>query len=485
MNAVRRRLVGNSLALMANQVTQNLASLLLSMAIARTVGAYTLGQYSLAFTFYFIFMTISSAGLKSLLTRELSRDPEKMPTTLISGSLLQLIFCLIAYAALFLIVLALPYRPATRIICWIVGAALIPYGLSNITEAIMQAQEKMHLIAISTVPIYILRLIVMYILLRLTNDIDLVGITLVLSEILILIIEWGLVLRLLKKVPLRVDWSFIRDLFNRARTFLAIESIAVVKTRMQVLLLSLLAGETVVGLYSAATQLIQPFYLISQSLVVSTMPTMARSAADNDPRLRKLVEKCIAVLLTVAVPMLVVFWFVGGPLLVFLYRNARFNEAALALAIAGLSMLPIAFVRVLGYLLMARGMERVNLRALVINTIGGFFASLILTSQFGILGAAVAAVLIEVSGAAQFMLAVRERFFPINFWNTARTALAAGVVMVVVFVILEALAVPVLPLLIVAGVAYVLLVSLAAVQLLELQNAIRARLAALRRAPVG
>lgn len=484
MTTIRQRLVSNSLALMINQLTQNGTSLLLSMAIARTVGAYTLGQYSLAFTFYFIFMTISSTGFKSLLTRELARNPEKTSTTLISGSLLQLIFGLVAYATLCLIVLALPYGAATRIICWIVGAALVPYGLSNITEAILQAQEKMHLIAVSTAPIYILRLVVMYVLLRLTNDIDLVGITLVLSEILVLIIEWGLVLRLLKTVALRIDWMFIRDLFNSARTFLAIEGIAVVKTRMQILILSLLAGETVVGLYTAAVQLITPFYLVSQSLVVSTMPTIARSTAD-DPRLQKLVEKSIAVLLTVAVPMLVVFWFIGGPLLVFLYRNARFNEAALALGIAGLSMLPIAFVRVLGYLLMARGMERVNLRALTINTIGGFFVSLILTSQFGIIGAAVAAVLIEISGAAQFMMAVRTSHFPINFWNIIRIPLAVGLGMALVFVVLEAFTLPVLPLLILAGSAYVLIVGLAAIQLLDLKESIRSRLAALRRAPTG
>jgi O-antigen/teichoic acid export membrane protein len=480
VTTVRRRLMGNSLALMANQITQNATSLLLSMAIARTLGPYTLGQYTLAFTFYFIFMTISSQGLKSLLTRELARHPEKAETCLVSGSLLQFGFSLLAYAILVVLVLVLPYRGATRIICWIVGAALIPYGISNITEAIFQSREKIQIIAISTVPIYILRLVVMYLLLRNGESINLVGITLVLSEVVILLIEWGFAIRLLKRVPLRVDWSFMRELATNARTFLAIESVSVVKSRMQVLLLSLIAGETIVGLYGAATQLIQPFYLITQSLIVSSMPTMVRSASDDDPRLKRLVEKMIALLFSVAVPMLVVFWFVGGGLLVFLYRNARFNDAGLALGIAGLSMLPIAFVRVLGYLLMSRGMERVNLRVLIVNTVGGFFLTIVLVSQFGIVGAAVAAVCIELSGAVQFGLVVRQRFFSPDLWKIVQAPLLAGLAMSVVFVALTALALPMLPLLAIAGVAYGVIVVAAAVRLLEM-NLPLDRLKALRR----
>src|SRR4030095_9908816 len=100
MTSVRRKLVGNSLSLVANQITQNATSFLLSISIARILGAYELGQYSLAFSYYFIFMTMSSQGLKTLFTRELAKSPEKIQTCLISGTLLQLIFSSIGYLAL-------------------------------------------------------------------------------------------------------------------------------------------------------------------------------------------------------------------------------------------------------------------------------------------------------------------------------------------------------------------------------------------------
>src|SRR5215468_8066724 len=122
MTRNRHKLIGNSLALLANQVTQNATSFLLSISIARILGPYELGQYSLAFSYYFIFMTMSSQGLKTLLTRELAKHPEKVAMCLVSGTLLQFIFSTVGYLALVALVLVLPYRGSTTIICYIVGA---------------------------------------------------------------------------------------------------------------------------------------------------------------------------------------------------------------------------------------------------------------------------------------------------------------------------------------------------------------------------
>ncbi|MCA9911943.1 MAG: oligosaccharide flippase family protein, partial [Anaerolineae bacterium] len=351
----RRKLVSNSLSLLITQITQNATSLLFSISVARILGPYTLGQYTLAFTFYFIFMTMSSQGLKTLLTRELARHPENVEKCLVSGTALQFSFSTLAYIVLVVLVNLLPYRQATTLLCMVVGAAVIPFGLSNVTEAIFQSQEKMHLITISTVPIYIIRLIIMVGLLVANYSIQYAGVVLVLSEVIILVIEQLLIRRIVKPKSLALDWDFIRTITLAARTFVAIESISVLKVRMQVLILSLLAGETVVGLYSAAVQLLQPFQLISQSLAVASLPTMARTVEATDPRLRKLAETVVAVLLVVAIPMIIGFFFIGGDFMVFLYRDPDFQLAGMALTIAGLTMIPLSFTRALSYLLMARG----------------------------------------------------------------------------------------------------------------------------------
>jgi len=472
----RSRLVGNSLAILANQVTQNATAFILSISIARILGPYELGQYSLAFSYYYIFMTMSSQGLKTLLTRELAKFPEKVQTCLVSGTVLQLIFSGIGYLALVGLVALLPYRPATSLICYMVGAALIPYGVSNVTEAIFQSQEKMHLIAISTVPIYILRLIVMIIALKLDAGINAVGLVLVLSEVLILLIEWFFIFRIVKPIQWKIDWDFLRATARAARTFLAIESFSVFKVRMQVLILSLLTGETIVGLYSAAVQLLQPFQLISLSLAVASLPTMTKSTGRDDDKVRRLAESIISVLLVVATPMILIFAFIGGAALVFIYRDVSFATAGLALVIVSLTMIPLSFTRSLSYVMVAYGHQRVNLRTVMINTSTGVVLSYFLISSFGIIGAAVSALLIELSGAAQFIYAVQVRLFSIQFWNIMRAALVSGILMLIVLLVMQSLNLTILLALFLVGIAYIIIVSAAAIQRLDLGDTIRSRI---------
>jgi O-antigen/teichoic acid export membrane protein len=476
LTSKRSRLVGNSLALLANQITQNATSFLLSISIARILGPYELGQYTLAFTFYFIFMTMSSQGLKTLLTRELARNPQKVQTCLVSGTLLQFGFSLIAYAALALIVLLLPYREATAILCWIVGAALIPYGISNVTEAIFQSQEKMHLITISTVPIYILRFILMFVALKLYYNIRMVAFILVISEFVILFIEWGFLYRMIAPLRLRIEWDFIRDTARAARTFVAIESVSVFKLRMPIFFLSLLAGETMVGLYGATVQLLQPFQLISQSLVVAALPSMSRINTEEQDRLRHLTERIISVLLTVALPMIIGFIFIGGEFLVFMYRDRAFLQATVPLIVAGMMMIPLSVTRALSYLLMAKGLERINLRTVTINTILGSVINVLLIVPLQALGAAIAALVVEVSGAGQFAYAVRKHVLTVRIRNIIQLPLMVGLAMTLIFVLLKVLQPTILITVIVAGGAYSLMVGAILIQMLQLKDSILKRL---------
>ena len=62
--------------MLVNKLTQGIATFLLSATIARTLGAYSLGQYLLAVSYYNIFVSLSSQGFKTLFTREIARKPE-------------------------------------------------------------------------------------------------------------------------------------------------------------------------------------------------------------------------------------------------------------------------------------------------------------------------------------------------------------------------------------------------------------------------
>ncbi|MBN3898023.1 MAG: oligosaccharide flippase family protein [Nostoc sp.] len=455
--AEKYKFISNSLSMIVNRLAQSITAFVLTAAIARTLGAEALGQYLLAYSYYFIFVGIASQGLKTLFTRELAREPQKTPVYLMSGTWLQLIFSFFSYGALVIIVFLLPYSSKTSTICYIMGLTIIPFALSNITEAIFQAQEKMHLIAISTVPIYILRLIIMIWAMQLKYGIEYLGAILFFSETLILVIEWIFIIRLVK-IEWQIDGNFVLNTMKSARTFFAIEGMAVVTGRIQILILSLLGNEFLVGLFGGIAQLLQPFSIIANSLTLAMFPRFSKAVEQGRDKQRQITENIIEILLIMALPLFIGLLFVGKDLLIFIY-NPSFAQANLALSLSAVSLVFLPFIRSLSYLLVANGFEIVNLREVVITTTLGSLGGVALVSQYQLLGAALMALLMTIIGFSQYLYFTYTRLFSLNLWRIMRRPLLISLLMIPVFILLQKTTLDFIFTLIIATCAYGLFVS--------------------------
>lgn len=453
----KRKLISNSLSMVINRLAQSITTFVLTAAIARMLGAEALGQYLLAFSYYFIFVSIASQGLKVLFTRELAREPEKIPIFLTNGTLLQLIFSIFAYVALCIVVWALPYSADTSTVCYIMGLTVIPFALSNITESIFQAQERMHLIAIATVPVYIVRLFVMIWAMQSKYGVNtLAEITLV-SESIILVIEWLLLVGAIQ-LTWQIDKDFIWSSVKAVRTFFAIEGIAVISSRLQILILSLLSSEALVGIYGGIVQLMQPFLIIANSIVTAIFPSLSKAVTQGKANQRQLTEKFIEILLIIAFPFFLGCCFFSKELLVFLY-NPSFAEGSLSLKIIALTLIPLSFSRVLSTVLVANGLERFNLREVVVTNTIGSLAGVLLISQFQLLGAAITDVFMRVVGFSQYFYYTYSRLFSLNIWQIVRRPLLVSALMLPVLIALQKLELNFLLTLIVSTSYYSLIVG--------------------------
>jgi O-antigen/teichoic acid export membrane protein len=410
---VRRSFMSNSLALMANRLTQSISTFVLVMAIAHLLGAYALGQYTLAFSYYMLMMTFASAGFKLLITRELARNPAAKEIYLVNGTVIQLLVGLLIYGVLFLLIGILPYSPDTSTVCWLMGLMLVPFSLSNITEAIFQAEERMDLIALSTIPIYLLRLGLMIAAMRQGFGLLAAIWILVLSEIVILLIEWSIILR--QGIPKwRMDWQFMGQMLRDAYVLILIDGVAILKTRIQVIVLSFFGGEVLVGVYGALMQLMQPLHIVINSLVQATFPRL--SQVNNVRRQRQIVEKSVSLLLSAALPFLVVIAFFGGELLLLIYRDPAFANAGSAFAILALTGVAIAFTRPLSFVLVANGHERINLTEVLVTAGWGTVVSWLLIAQWrsGLTGAVIGDLLMEAVAALVYIFFFWRLIQPLN-----------------------------------------------------------------------
>ncbi|WP_223280033.1 oligosaccharide flippase family protein [Nostoc sp. PA-18-2419] len=453
-----RKLISNSLSMVVNRLAQSITTFVLTASIARILGAEALGQYLLAFTYYFIFVSIASQGLKTLFTREIARYPEKTPLYLISGTWLQLIFSLLSYVVLVILVFLLPYTSETSTACYIMGLTIIPFSLSNITEAIFQAKEKMHLIAIATVPVYVIRLFLMLWAMQMNYGIDYIAGILVFSESLILVIEWILINKLVK-AKWKIDKDFIYSIIKNARTFFAIEALAVVNGRIQILILSLSGSEFIIGIYGGITQLFQPFFIIANSICIAMFPGLSKAVTKGRESQRKIISNCIEMLLIIALPLSIGMLFLSKNLLTFVY-NPSFAQGSLALSVIAVSLIFIPFNQSLSFLLVANGFEIVNLRQVAVNTTLGSLAGVILVSQYNLLGAAIMAFLMSFIAFSQYIYFTSTLIFPLNYWQIMRSPLLISILMSMVFFILKKIELDFLLTIAIATFCYILFVSL-------------------------
>ncbi|MFN6500468.1 MAG: oligosaccharide flippase family protein [Nostoc sp. DedQUE01] len=459
-----RKLISNSLSMIVNRLAQSITAFVLTASIARILGAEALGQYLLAFTYYFIFVSIASQGLKTLFTREIAREPEKTSLYLISGTWLQLIFSFFSYVVLVIIVFLLPYTSETSTACYIMGLTIIPFSLSNITEAIFQAKEKMHLIALATVPVYVIRLFIMLWAMQRNYGIDYLAAILVISESVILGIEWILITKVVK-TKWQIDRDFIWNTIKNARTFFAIEGLAVVNARIQILILSLSGTEFIVGVYGGIIQLFQPFLIVANSICIAMFPGLTKAVNQGRENQRKIIEKCIELLLIIALPLSVGLLFIGKNLLTFIY-NPSFAQGSLALSIIAVSLIFLPFNQSLSFLLVANGFEVVNLRQVAINTILGSLLGLILVSKYNLLGAAIMALLMSFIAFSQYIYFTSTLIFPLNLWRIIRSPVLISISMAAVFIVLEKINLNFLLTMAIATCCYILLVNILSINAL-------------------
>jgi O-antigen/teichoic acid export membrane protein len=455
----KRKLAVNSIAMLANRLTQGVATFILTAAIARTLGTEVLGQYLVAVNYYYIFVNLASQGFKTLFTRELTRNPEITPVYLVSGTLLQLAFGSIGYLVMTLLVFILPYSDATSFYCYITGLMIIPFALSNITEAIFQAQERMHLIAISTVPIYILRLATIIWMMPLNYGLTYIIAVLVGSETLILVIQWILVLVTVKP-KWQIDRDFIEKTIKSAWTFFAIEGIGIIASRIDILILSILGSEVLVGIYGAIVQLLQPYFIVANSVALAAFPGMSKAVAQGKDKQRQAAQQTIEILLSISLPFLVGMIFVGDRLLLYIYTNPNFAREAIVLHIISISLITGAFSRVFSYLLIANGLEKLNLIEVTITTVVGSLSGIILISQYQLTGAALMSLATSFTNFIVLMYFVYDRLFYLQLWKIIHRPLLISFLMSIVFLVLDKIHLEFLLTLAVATAAYIGLAGL-------------------------
>jgi len=396
-----RKTTGNALSILTSDVMSRMTSFVLYALVARHLGAQEFGQLTLAFTLFYTFQVFALAGLKTLVVRQVAKDRAQTRLYFINGCMIVTLTSLASIVALWSFVHLMHYPRATTRVILLLSFGLLPYTISAVSEGIFQAWEQMRYIAYVNVPVHVAKVAGAFLLLTTNRGLYPVVLILLASLAAIAAVEVWILLRRFSSQPASLDFHFSLATMRSAATFLGIDGTLAVMSSLNILLLSKLATETEVGLYSAATQLMVPLLLVYQSMAQSIFPVMCRKVEPGYQSLKQIAEQAIELLLVLALPVAAGLYFMGDRVISLLYKNAAFSQAFPALRIVAWVLILQAFTSVLGQVLVASHREKITLRIVVVDTLVNLVVGWPLITMFGLRGAAIALLLTRVADCCQ------------------------------------------------------------------------------------
>jgi len=421
-----RRILANAASVLASDVVNRGTSFVLYALVARYLGAFEFGQLSLALTLFYTFQVLTAAGLKTLVIREVAKDKEKTASYLANGALTVTATFVLSLAVLFVFVRVMGYSRPTASLILLLSLGLLPASLAALFEGVFQAWEKMHLIAIGNVPANVVKAGVAFVAVSHGSSLYQLAIVILMTQVTIAVVEWQLLRRHIVPSRHRVEFRIPLRMLRASAPFLGIDVTIAVWSSVQIVLLSALAGETAVGFYSAAAQVLVPVALLFQSLTQTVFPIMCRRFEQDCRDLKQVAEAVLVCLLGIAIPVSGILFVFAGQVLALLYRGDRFVAAVPVLRILVWSVVLGAITQALGQVLLAGGREVITLRIVAVNTAVSLFLGVLLIHSIGPLrGAALATLIAGVVNVVQHYVPVSRLLGGISVaapaWRLARS----------------------------------------------------------------
>jgi len=398
------RLSADTVYLLAARVFAQALTLLFTLAVARTLGEQGFGQFAFISAVVAIANVVTTFGLDTMLIRDVaaSNSPAAgLPGVFSAALLIQLGLSTLIIAVLLGLGSRLPNLSATQPALLVAALSLIPLAFSTVFSAILRGRGRMGAFALfSGATAAILGLGAVLLWRR--------GGALVNATLVLLAAQTGgavvayLLCRRLAAWPGRWPGPTHRQLGRAWRTggvLAGLMILAVLYQRLDVLLLSLLAGDAATGFYAAAVRILEALKMLPGAFFGALLPLLA---AGERPAVRRAYRLSFAALLGLSVLLAALTAALAEPLVIWLFGPA-FVPAVAPLRLISWSLPLTVITFKLSFDLVARGQERFAGLSMLLTLLVAAPVTYLLIARWSLLGAAVALPLCE---AAQILILV-------------------------------------------------------------------------------
>ncbi len=401
MNTVQR-IAKNTGVLLAANVISKILSFFYVMYMARCLGVQGFGILSFALAFTGIFSVFTDLGLRPLMIREVARDKSLASKYFANVGAIKVILVAVTFGLISLTINLLGYPKQTIKVVYFVALSVIFGTFSQMFYSVFQAFEKMEYQSFGQILDGVLML--MGVIFGVKYDFNVVGFACLYVIARAFVLGFGFFVmvfkfrNLLSAFPIEItgfDWSFWKHSLKEAWPMGAKVICVMIYVRIDQVMLSLMKGDTTLGLYSAAHRLSEISMIIPLVFTTSLFPVMAKYHKDYKSSFANAYGKSVKYLLYLALPMAFIVTLLARPIVNLIF-GADFSGSVIALQIL-IWATALSYIGVVqGATFVTANKQMLNLKLVIIGVILNVILNLILIPKYTYLGASIATVVTRI-----------------------------------------------------------------------------------------
>jgi O-antigen/teichoic acid export membrane protein len=385
-----RNLAKNTAFYSAALAGQKVLSFIYFIFLARAIGVDNQGRFSFALSFAAIFAMFLDLGLTQILIRETAKNKEKSENQLANVIGFKLLASIVIYALIVVLVNLMGYPELTRQLVYISGFVMLLDSLSLSVYGVIRGHHNLFFESLGTIVNQMVILIFGLLGLWLGWSLQmLMGVYLLGSLVNFIWSAYNLNVRFGLKILARFNWLVIYDLLKISIPFAIAGIFNRIFSSIDIVLLSKLAGDWSVGIYSVAFKAVFALQFLALAFSASLYPAFSNYFAHSKENLAKLFTKSMYWLILTSLPLAAGTIAIADKAVGVVFGEAYLPSVA-PLQILMTSMIFVFLCFPIGALLNACDRQSRNTFNMGIVAAFSFISNLILIPIWGYNGSAVA-----------------------------------------------------------------------------------------------
>ncbi|MCL2504007.1 MAG: flippase [Coriobacteriia bacterium] len=421
--------LSRSVSLVGARVSTWVLAFIMTVIMPRYLGADGFGRFYTALSLTGVMSILVEFGLDSLVAREVARRKEEAGRYLLGAGIIKVVLWVVASIILGIVVRVIGYPAETQIATLILAISVLFTAIATLLIAILQANDRMRWIAVSTMLEKIIYVVFGVAVLVMGKGVIAIAVVTLVSLVAATVLDFWWFSRLSEGNSLRLGSKSVdvKELFIRALPFFSVLFFGAIYFRLDVVFLSLLASEKAVGIYGAAYRLFQTTYILPEAFLFSFFPLFSRLSPSKGGGLEVAAQKSFDILMLIGLPLAAGTCVLSRELIGTLYGAKEYADSIMIMQVLAVAIALMYANGVFVQLLIATDRQKRLAVTAGVAAALNVASNLVLISVFGALGAAMATVLTEL-----LVIVMNFSFLPpelrrrLRFGATVRIALSAA-----------------------------------------------------------